>query len=73
MDTEILTRTDLRELTGYVKPSKQIEWLRDRKWPFVIGGDGRARVLRSVRDERMGAHVRRAAPQAELSHLRAVK
>jgi hypothetical protein len=34
--TAFLTDDDLRQLTGYKKPCKQIEWLRKRGIPHFI-------------------------------------
>lgn len=40
-----LTAEDLRELTGFVRPSKQIAWLTREGIVFRIAGDGHPRVL----------------------------
>ena len=39
--TMFLTADQLRELTGYVKPSKQIEWLTRNGVPHHINAAGR--------------------------------
>lgn len=39
-----LTPAQLVELTGYVKPSKQIEWLRRNGVPHFVNAAGRAVV-----------------------------
>ena len=36
-----LTAAQLHELTGYVKPSKQIEWLRANGVPHFVNAVGR--------------------------------
>jgi hypothetical protein len=36
-----LTAAQLAELTGYVKPSKQIEWLRRNGVPHFVNAAGR--------------------------------
>ena len=36
-----LTPVELRELTGYIKPSKQIEWLRRHGVPHLVNRFGR--------------------------------
>lgn len=53
----LLSESRLTELTGYARPSFQIGWLRERGWPFEIGGDGRPKVLKSVAESRLGGKV----------------
>lgn len=36
-----LAPEDLAELTGYSRPSKQINWLRLRAWVFEVDRDGK--------------------------------
>ena len=36
-----LTPAELEQLTGYVKPSKQIEWLRRHGVPHFVNAAGR--------------------------------
>ena len=36
-----LTAEELRNLTGRVRPSAQIRWLRSRHWVFDVRADGR--------------------------------
>ena len=43
-----LTRDEVHELSGYIKPGKQIEWLRNNGIRFYVGADGYPRVLRVV-------------------------
>lgn len=40
-----LTDAELRELTGFIRPSKQILWLTREGIMFRIAGDGHPRVL----------------------------
>lgn len=40
-----LTPEDLHELTGFVRPSKQIDWLTKQGIVFRIAGDGHPRVM----------------------------
>lgn len=42
-----LTATDLHDLTGYARPSKQIAWLRGEGFTFRVAADGHPRVLRA--------------------------
>jgi hypothetical protein len=50
-----LTADELRELTGYRRPSKQIEWLRERHWRFELNAAGHPRVARAYLERRMVA------------------
>jgi hypothetical protein len=50
-----LTDIQLEELTGFVRPSKQIEWLRSEGFEFRIAADGHPRVLRDHVFRLMGA------------------
>lgn len=52
-----LTETELRDLTGYVRPSAQIRWLRTRGYRFEIGGDGLPRLSKNVVIEKLGGVV----------------
>ena len=36
----ILSKSDLKALTGYVRVSAQIRWLRKHGWRFVVNGLG---------------------------------
>jgi hypothetical protein len=37
----LLTRDQLKDLTGRSQPTAQIRWLRERGWAFQIRADGR--------------------------------
>jgi hypothetical protein len=50
----LLTHAELQELTGYRLPAHQIRWLRDHRWAFEVGGDGKPKVLRSHAERRLG-------------------
>ncbi|AKU12508.1 hypothetical protein AzCIB_2615 [Azoarcus sp. CIB] len=49
-----LTKDELRNLTGYQKPSLQKRWLTDRGWPYEENAAGDPKVLRSIVEKRMG-------------------
>ncbi|WP_423359656.1 DUF4224 domain-containing protein [Pseudomonas citronellolis] len=51
----LLTAEEVADLSGYSKPSAQARWLKSNGFPFVIGGDGRPKVLRQVVEQRLGA------------------
>lgn len=62
----LLTAEELTELTGYCRPSCQIRWLRDNRWPMAVGGDARPKVLRSVLQARLGDNPTPAANEPNL-------
>jgi hypothetical protein len=43
----LLTADDLRDLTGFTRPSKQIEWLQREGFTFRVAADGHPRVDRA--------------------------
>ena len=45
-----LTRDELEELTGYVRPSAQIRWLRENAVRHFVAAGGHPRVPRSEID-----------------------
>lgn len=50
----LLTPQELAELTGYQKPSAQMRWLTAQRIPYLVGGDGKPKVLRDPLIERLG-------------------
>ena len=52
-----LSRAELKELTGFVYPSKQIEWLRAERFLFRVAADGHPRVLRAAVFDLLGAQM----------------
>lgn len=61
-----LTEDQLSELTGFIRPSKQIEWLQREGFEFRVAADGHPRVLRDHVFRLMGvtdiAAKRKTAP-----------
>ena len=55
---------DLQALSGYKQVSKVIEWLREHKVKFVIGGDGKPRTFDDYLREAIDGETRpkEAAP-----------
>lgn len=51
----LLTADDLRSLTGFARPSKQIGWLQREGFTFRIAADGHPRVDRDHYLKMMGA------------------
>ena len=48
-----LTANELRELTGRVRPTAQIAWLRRYRWRLALDADGRPKVARAYYERRM--------------------
>jgi hypothetical protein len=46
MQSETLAEEELATITGYQKPSRQIQWLTDNHWQFVLTGARRPIVGR---------------------------
>ena len=40
----VIDFTDLQALSGYKQVSKVIDWLREHRVKFVVGGDGKPRT-----------------------------
>ncbi len=49
-----LTPDEVKDLTGFQRPSKQIEWLRENGFAYRVAADGHARVLREHVSQMMG-------------------
>lgn len=43
-----LSESDIRELTGYIQPSKQVAWLRQQRIPFHTNRAGHPKVAQAV-------------------------
>ena len=65
----LLTAEQVADLTGYVKPTAQVGWLRQRGWRFEVGGDGRPKVLRAYVERQLGLQDTRVEKRPRL-HLR---
>ena len=48
-----LTPNELRELTGRVRPTAQVAWLRRYRWRLALDADGRPKVARAYYEHRM--------------------
>lgn len=49
-----LTADEIRELTGYTRLQAQLRWLDRHAFPYVLGGDGVPKLLRSYVVLRLG-------------------
>lgn len=64
----ILSPDEIKALTGYTQPAKQMRWLKDNGYPFELGGDGRPKVLEQLVLSRLGGTQQRTkAPQLRLT------
>lgn len=50
-----LTPDELVTLTGYVRPSAQLRYLREHRWRFEVNASGHPRVARAYFERRMVA------------------
>jgi hypothetical protein len=48
-----LTEADLERLTGYVRPSAQVRWLRRQGWKFTVNALGKPIVAIAEYNRRM--------------------
>ena len=56
--TLLLSDDEVRELTGYRKPSCQARWLKQHGIPHFIAADGYPRVVRAHLENRENQRVR---------------
>ncbi|MCY1296565.1 hypothetical protein D9M70_459550 [compost metagenome] len=49
-----LTEEELRALSGKQKATAQARWLKSANIPYIVGGDGKPKVLREKVLERLG-------------------
>ncbi|QTN48404.1 DUF4224 domain-containing protein [Ectopseudomonas mendocina] len=61
----LLTPEEVADLTGYRKHSAQIRWLDAQQIPYLVGGDGRAKVLRAPLIERLGGSYAQLSTEQE--------
>ena len=61
-----LTPGEIKELTGYKLGAKQAKWLREHRWAYEVGADGRPKVLRAHLMQRMGGKVERPDDEPRL-------
>lgn len=53
-----LDRSQLKELTGYSRPTAHMRWLASNDYPFEVGADGYPRVLLSLVEKRLGSYIK---------------
>ena len=64
-DSLLLTADEVADLTGYQKPAAQVRWLLENGLPYLLGGDGKPKVLRSLVVRRLGGEVESGPPVRE--------
>ncbi|WP_430765368.1 DUF4224 domain-containing protein [Pseudomonas citronellolis] len=50
-----MTPEEVANLTGRTRPSAQIRWLDEHLFGYVVGADGRPKVLREIVLSRLGS------------------
>jgi hypothetical protein len=53
---------DLQALSGYKQVNKVVDWCRERKLKFVIGGDGKPRTFDDYLREAIDGEERKVTP-----------
>ena len=61
-----MTQDEVADMTGYLRPKDQVRWLQAEKFGFVIGADGKPKVLRQVVLARLGGHAEKKGPELRL-------
>lgn len=61
--TMFMKPDEVAEMTGYLRPKDQARWLQAEKFGFVIGADGKPKVLRQVVLARLGGHAEKKGPE----------
>lgn len=54
-----LTQEELKELTGFQIPKCQIRVLRENGIKFILGGDGKPRVLTAAVEDILGIKIKK--------------
>lgn len=62
----ILTRSDLMDLTGLQRPAAIKRWLERQRIPYMVGADGWPRVLQAFILSRLGVKTEATAPEPKL-------
>ncbi len=58
---------DLQLLSGYKQVSRVIEWLRENRIRFVLGGDGKPRTFDDLLEEDLSGQKERKSPAIRFS------
>ena len=68
-----LTDTELEELTGYARRSKQIEWLTRRGYVFEVSGSGKPVVNRTHANQKQGCLSASTAKRQWMPNVAAIR
>lgn len=60
--SEYYEPAELRALSGYKHPSRQIRWLREQHIPYLLDKDGRPKVLRATVAAMLSAPANQSGP-----------
>jgi hypothetical protein len=60
----VIDFTDLQSLSGYRQVSKVIEWLKENRVVFVVGGDGTPRTTDDMLPEALRERLRAPSKDA---------
>ncbi|GFZ63225.1 MULTISPECIES: DUF4224 domain-containing protein [Pseudomonas] len=61
-----MTPDEVADMTGYVRPKDQLKWLQAERFGYLIGADGKPKVLRQVVVARLGGIAERKGPELRL-------
>ncbi len=61
-----MTPDEVADMTGYLRPKEQVKWLNAERFGYVIGADGKPKVLRQVVVARLGGHAEKKGPELRL-------
>lgn len=70
MSALFLTADDLKHLTGRLRPSAQIRWLRERGWPHDVNALGRPVVATAEVERRLTGLAQPRSPEPNWSAIR---
>lgn len=58
-----MTPDEVADMTGYLRPKDQVRWLQAEKFGYLIGADGKPKVLRQVVLARLGGYAEKKGPE----------
>ncbi|MCS4284470.1 hypothetical protein M2396_002766 [Pseudomonas sp. BIGb0278] len=58
-----MTPDEVADMTGYLRPRDQVRWLKEWNFGYVIGADGKPKVLRQVVLARLGGQAEKKGPE----------
>ncbi|MND86655.1 hypothetical protein D3C80_786300 [compost metagenome] len=61
----LLTADEVADLTGYQQPTAQVGWLVENNLSYLLGGDGKPKVLRALVVRRLGGEAESGPPARE--------